>query len=80
MTTNKSPFIQHVLTAITLVLVLGALSMIWPGIIAVFLGVLLLIQSLTASQEIAVLSWAEVGHVPLVVSSLRKPGLSAILL
>lgn len=79
MTTTKSQLVQHALTAITLVLVLGALSMIWPGIIAVFLGVLLLIQSFTASQEIAALSWTEVGHVPLVVSSLRRPALQTIL-
>lgn len=72
MTTRKSQLVQHTLTAITLVLVLGALSMIWPGIIAVFLGVLLLIQSFTASQEIAVLSWAEVCHASLVVSTLRR--------
>ena len=78
MTTNKSQFIQHALTAITLVLVLGALSMIWPGIIAVFLGVLLLIQSFTASQEIAVLSWAEVGHASLVVSTLRRLAVPSI--
>lgn len=79
MTIQKSQLVQHALTAITLVLVLGALSMIWPGIIAVFLGVLLLIQSFTASQEIAALSWTEVGNVPLVVSSLRRPALPTIL-
>ncbi len=71
MTTKKSQFVHHALTAITLVLVLGVLSMIWPGIIAVFLGVLLLLQALTASQEIALLSWIEGGHVPIVFSSLR---------
>jgi hypothetical protein len=78
MITIKSQFVQHALTAITFILVLGALSMIWPGIIAIFLGVFLLIQSFTASQEIAVLSWTEVGHVPLVVSSLRRPVFSTI--
>lgn len=80
MTTRKSQLVQHTLTAITLVLVLGALSMIWPGIIAVFLGVLLLLQALTASQEIALLSWIEGGNVPIIFSSLRRPALATILL
>lgn len=70
----RSQFVQHVVVAITLVLILGALSMIWPGIIAVSLGVLLLLQSLSDSQEIALLSWAESGNVPMVLSSLRGPG------
>jgi len=76
---DKSPLVQQTLAAITLVLVLGALSMIWPGIIALFLGVLLLLQSCSAEQEIAALSWAEVSHVSIVFSSLRRPGLPAIL-
>ena len=80
MTTRKSQLVQHTLTAITLVLVLGALSMIWPVIIAVFLGVLLLLQSFSADQEIAVLSWTEVGSLPIVFSSLRRPALLTILL
>ena len=76
MTRGRSQLVHDVLTAITLVLVLGALAMIWPGIIAVFLGILLLLQSFSASEELAVLSWAEVGHVPIALSSLRRPGLS----
>lgn len=79
MTTKKSWLVQHALTVITLVLVLGALSMIWPGIIAVFLGVLLLLQSFSASQEIAVLSWAEAGNVPIIFFSFRRPALPGIL-
>lgn len=75
----QSQFVQQVLAAITLVLVLGALSMIWPAIIAVFLGVLLLLQSCGAEQEIALLSWTEVGNVPIAFASLRRPGLPAIL-
>lgn len=74
MTTKKSQFVQHALTAITLVLVLGVLSMIWPSIIAVFLGVLLLLQSFSASHELAFLSWVEAGNVPIALSSLRRPG------
>jgi hypothetical protein len=54
--------------------------MIWPGIIAVSLGVLLLLQSFSDSQEIAVLSWKEVGNLSIVFVSLWRPGLPAILL
>jgi phage-related minor tail protein len=79
MTTAKSQFVQQTLAAITLVLVLGALSMIWPAIIGLFLGVLLLLQSCGAEQEIAVLSWTEVGNLPTVFASLRRPTLPAIL-
>lgn len=75
----QSQFVQQVLAAITLVLVLGALSMIWPAIIAVFLGVLLLLQSCGAEQEIALLSWTQVGNVSIAFASLRRPGLPAIL-
>ncbi len=80
MITVKSRFVQHTWAAITLVLVLGALSMIWPGIIAVSFGVLLLLQSFSDSQEIAVLSWKEVGNLSIVFVSLWRPGLPAILL
>lgn len=71
MITVKSPFIQLTMSAITFILVIGALSMIWPCIIAVFLGVLWLLQSFNADQEMVVLSWAEVENVQLVVESLR---------
>ena len=37
----KSQFLQLTLSAITFALVVGALSMIWPAIIALFLGALL---------------------------------------
>jgi type III secretory pathway component EscS len=79
MITGKSQFLQLTLSAITLVLVLGALSMIWPVIIAVLLGVLLLLQSFTADQEIAVLSWNTVSNLPIVFASLWRPGLPEIL-
>lgn len=79
MITVKSPFVQQTLAAITLILILGALSMIWPAIMALLLGVLLLLQSCGAEQEIAALSWTEVGHVPIVFAALRRPGLPAIL-
>lgn len=78
MMTVKSQFLQLTLSAITFVLVVGALSMIWPAIIALFLGVLLLLQSFSAEPDVAVLSWTEVGHVSLAFASLRRPGLPAM--
>ena len=75
----KSQFFQLTLSAITFVLIVGALSMIWPAIIALFLGALLLLQSLGAEQEMAVLSWTEVGQISIVFASLRRPGLPASL-
>jgi membrane protein implicated in regulation of membrane protease activity len=79
MITAKSQFLQLTLSGIMFVLVLGALSMIWPGIIALFLGVLWLLQSFSAEQEMVVLSWAEVSNMPIVFASLRRPDLSVML-
>lgn len=79
MITVKSQLIQQMLAAITLILVLGALSMIWPAIIALFLGVLLLLQSCSAEQELAVLSWNEIGNVSIAVAALRRSGFQSIL-
>jgi hypothetical protein len=78
MITVKNQFLQLTLSAITFVVVVGALLMIWPAIFALFLGVLLLLQSCCAELEMVVLSWAEVGPVP-IVASLRRPGLPAML-
>jgi UPF0716 family protein affecting phage T7 exclusion len=69
MITVKSQFLQLTLSAITFLLVVGALSMIWPGIIALFIGVLLLLQSCRAEQETGVLSWAEIGNLSIVFAS-----------
>lgn len=79
MVTGKSQLLQLTLSAMTFVIVLGALSMIWPGIIALCIGVLLLLHSCSAGQEIAVLSWPEVGHATIVYASTRRPGLSSTL-
>jgi hypothetical protein len=79
MITVKNQFLQLTLSAITFVLVVGALSMIWPGIIAIFLGVLWLLQSFNAEQEMVVLSWAEVENASVFFSSFRRPGLPAML-
>ena len=76
MITVKSQFLQLTLSAITFIFVLGALSLIWPGIIALFLGFLMLLQSCHAEQE----SWTELGHVSIVFASLRRPDLPSILL
>ena len=80
MITHKVRFGRHALEALTVVLVFGALSMIWPSIIALGFGIFLLLQSfLGAEQAIAILSRDEVSHLPIVLSSFRKFGSSAIL-
>jgi hypothetical protein len=80
MTRPNSQIGQHALEAMTVVFVLGALSMIWPGIIALVFGVLLLLQSfLGAEQEMAILSWAEISNLPMIFTSLRRSESPAIL-
>jgi hypothetical protein len=79
MITVKSQFLQLTVSAITFFLVVGALSMIWPTIIALFLGLLWLLQSFNAEQEMAVLSWLEVENASIVFVSLRRSDLPAIL-
>ncbi len=71
MTRDKKQRYQLPLAAITFVFVLGVLSMIWPGIIALSLGVLVLVQSCSVEQEMALLSWAEIGKVSLAVTPFR---------
>jgi hypothetical protein len=80
MPTAKSQLAQHTLAAMMFVLVLGTLSMIWPGIMALAFGIFLLLQSCGAEQEIAALSWAEVNTLQIAFASLRRPGLPTILL
>lgn len=79
MITVKRRFVQQTLAGITFALVLCTLSMIWPVILTLFLGVLMLLQSFSAEPEIAVLSWAEVGNVPIVFVSLRRAELQTML-
>ena len=79
MITVKSQLLQLTVSAITFVFVVGALSMIWPAIIALFLGVLWLLQSFNAEQEMAVLSWLDVENASIVFASLRRSDLPAIL-
>ena len=80
MTTVKNQFLELTLSAITFVIVLGALALIWPGIIALILGIFLLLQSFMSEPEIAVLSWAEISNMPMVFTSLRRSDPPAILL
>lgn len=75
----QSQLVQQTVGAIALILFFGALSMIWPAIIALLLGVLLLLQSCGAEQEIALLSWPEVSNLSIIFTSLRRPGLPTIL-
>jgi len=79
MVTAKSSFGNHALAATVFVFVLGSLSMIWPGIMALIFGLFLLLQSFGVGQEIAVLSWAEISNLPIVFTSLRRSAPSAIL-
>ena len=51
MITAKSQFLQLTLSAITFVFVIGALSMIWPAIIALFLGALWLLNRSASSRR-----------------------------
>lgn len=78
MITLKNQFTQQVVAGITLILVLGALSIIWPAIIAVFLSLILLIQSFSAEPEIARLSWLEMGDVSVVADMLRRPSIPVV--
>jgi hypothetical protein len=80
MITPNVRFGRHALEALTVVFVFGALSVIWPSIIALSFGIFLLLQSfLGVEQTIAVLSWAEVSHVPIALTSLPRSGSPAIL-
>jgi hypothetical protein len=79
MITMKSPWVQQTLVAMTLFAVIGALSVVWPAIIALGLSVFLLFHSLGAGQEIVLLSGTEVSQMSILFTSLQRPGLLAIL-
>lgn len=79
MITIKSQFLQLALSAIMFLFVIGALSMIWPGIIALLLGVLLLLQSFSAEQEITALSWTEIDNFAIALALIRRSDLPTIL-
>lgn len=69
MVTVNSPLVRDTLAIMVFVLVLGALSMIWPGIMALFIGALLLLRACSAEQEIAVRSWTEIGNLSIAFAS-----------
>jgi len=79
MLTAKSQLTQDTVAAMVFVFVLGSLSMIWPGIIALIFGVFLLLQSFGVGQEITMLSWVEVTNLPIVSASVRRFGPPSIL-
>ena len=75
----KSQLARDAVTAMVFIFVLGSLSMIWPGIIALSFGLFLLLQSFGVGQEITMLSWAEVTNVPIVLASFRRSAPPSIL-
>ncbi|MGQ0557219.1 MAG: hypothetical protein ACT4PN_14890 [Nitrospiraceae bacterium] len=75
----KSQLARDAVAAMVFIVVLGSLSMIWPGIIALSFGLFLLIQSVGAGQEITMLSWAQVTNVPIALASFRRSGPPPIL-
>ena len=74
----KSPFVQQTLVAMTLFAAIGALSVVWPAIIALGLSVFLLFHSLGVEREIVLLSWTEISHMSIILTSLHRPGVLTI--
>mgnify|MGYP001356557603 CR=1 FL=1 len=79
MITMKSLFVQQTLVTMALFVALGALSVIWPAILAFALSVFLLFHSLGSGQEIVLLSGSEVTQMSILFTSLQRPALLAIL-
>lgn len=80
MLTAKSQLAQDTVAAMVFVFVVGTISMIWPGIMALIsFGLFLLIQSFGVGQEITMLSSAEVTNLPVVFASFRRSGPLTIL-
>jgi hypothetical protein len=69
MVTAKSQFSHHAMAATVFVLVLGALSMIWPGIMALVVGLFLVLQSFGVEPQLTVLTGAELSNLPIVFTS-----------
>ena len=55
----KSPLAQQTVSGMIILLVFGALSTIWPAILALFYGVLVLLQSCSTEHEILTLAGVE---------------------
>ena len=68
MITLSKRFVQSTSATILFVTVFVLLSMIWPIIITLFLGVFLLLRACSAEQQPAALWLPEVGHVPIAVA------------
>ena len=66
----KSPLAQQTASGMIILLVFGALSTIWPAILALFYGVLVLLQSCSADHEILALSVVEFWSLSSVAASL----------
>lgn len=79
MITMKSPFVQQTLVAMTLFAAIGALSVVWPAIIALALSVFLLFHSFGGEQEIVLLSGTEISQMSILFTSLQRSGFLAIL-
>lgn len=75
----KKQLAHDTVAAMVFIFALGSLSMIWPGIIALSIGLFLLIQSFGVGQEVTMLSWAEVTNLPIVFASFRRSGPPSIL-
>ena len=80
MVTRKSQLVQSIRGAITCVLILGTLSIIWPAIISFIMGVFLLLYSWSVEEEFVMLSWPEVDNLSFVFVFLRRLGFLTILL
>lgn len=80
MVTRKSQLVQPIRGAITCVLILGTLSIIWPAIITFIMGVFLLLYSWIPEEEFVMLPWPKVDNLSFVFVSLRRLGLLTILL
>ncbi len=78
MTTVKSQFVQLTGTALTLVLILGALATVWAGIIGLFLWAFLLLSSFGGDQASLVLSSIEIDPLTIVFGPLQWDGLSVM--
>jgi hypothetical protein len=70
MVTRISQLIESVKEAITCVLILGMLSIIWPVIIVCIMGAFLFLYSWSAEEEFVVLFWPKVGNFYHLYSSL----------
>lgn len=72
---NRFWIARWIVRSVVLAAALGALLMIWPGIFALFFGLLLLLQSCAAEQEYTVWGWVEVRLCSYRISLLARWGL-----